>query len=155
MIESRWGARFSTPVQTGPRAHPTTYTVVTGSFPGVKWPGRGVDHTPPSSAEVKERVELYLFSLSGPSWPVLGWALPLALPLPLPVMQESKVVFMSYLSPWATSGKPGNLSYVYFLGKVWYRVHADSATYPVNIGWFFSRSNIFTRCSWRLYRLLG
>ena len=31
----------------------------------------------PSSAEVKERVELYLCSPSGPSWPVLGWPLPL------------------------------------------------------------------------------
>jgi hypothetical protein len=30
-----------------------------------------------SSAEVKERVELYLFSPSGPSCPVLGWTLPL------------------------------------------------------------------------------
>ena len=29
------------------------------SFPGVKRPGRGVNH-PPSNAEVKERVELYL-----------------------------------------------------------------------------------------------
>ena len=72
-IESRWEARFSAPVQTGPRAHPASYTMGTGSFPGVKWPGRGVDHQPPSSAEVKERVELYLYSLSGPSLPVLGW----------------------------------------------------------------------------------
>jgi hypothetical protein len=48
----------------------------TGSFPGVKRPGRGVDH-PSSSAEVKERVELYLYSPSGPLWPVLGWTLPL------------------------------------------------------------------------------
>jgi hypothetical protein len=24
----------------------------TGSFPGVKWPGRGADHPPPPSAEV-------------------------------------------------------------------------------------------------------
>ena len=31
-----------------------------GSFPGVKRPGRNVDHPPPSSAEVKERVELYI-----------------------------------------------------------------------------------------------
>jgi len=30
----------------------------TGSFSGVKRPGRGVDHSPPYSAEVKERVEL-------------------------------------------------------------------------------------------------
>jgi hypothetical protein len=40
------------------------------SFPGVNRPGRGVNHPPPSSAEVKERVELYLFSPTGPSWPV-------------------------------------------------------------------------------------
>jgi hypothetical protein len=47
------------------------------SFPGVKLPGRGVDHPPSSSARVKERVELYLCSPSGPSWPVLGRTLPL------------------------------------------------------------------------------
>ena len=41
-------------------------------FPGVKRLGRGVDYPPPSSAEVKGRVELYLYSPSGPSWPVLG-----------------------------------------------------------------------------------
>jgi len=51
----------------------------TGYFPGVKRPGCGVDHTPPSRAEVKERVKLYLYSPYGTSWPVLGWALPLPL----------------------------------------------------------------------------
>jgi hypothetical protein len=71
-IESRWGARFSSPVQTGPGTHPVSYTIGTGSFPVVKRPGHGVDHPPPSSAEVKDRVELYLFSISGPSWPVVG-----------------------------------------------------------------------------------
>ena len=45
------------------------------SFPGVKRPGRSVDHPPPSSAEVKERVEVHLYSPSGPSWPVLGQTL--------------------------------------------------------------------------------
>jgi len=49
------------------------------------WPGRGVDHLSPSSAEVKERVELYLCSPSGPSWPVLGGNLPLPLLLHLPI----------------------------------------------------------------------
>ena len=66
-IESRWGARFSTPFKTGPGVHPASYKMGTGSFPGVKRPERGVDHPPPSSAEVKERVELYLYPLFGPS----------------------------------------------------------------------------------------
>ena len=70
-IETRWGARFSAPVQTGPGRNPASYTTGTGSFPGVKRAGRGVDHPPPSNAEVKGRVQLYIYSLSGPSWPVL------------------------------------------------------------------------------------
>jgi len=41
------------------------------SFLGVNWPGRDVEHTHPSSAKVKEGAELYLHSLSGPSWPAL------------------------------------------------------------------------------------
>ena len=37
-----------------------------------RWPP-----TPQSSAEVEGRVELYIYSRSGPSWPVIGWPLPL------------------------------------------------------------------------------
>jgi len=33
----------------------------------------------PSTAEVKERVELYRYSPFGPSWTVLGWTFPLPL----------------------------------------------------------------------------
>jgi len=33
------GARFSAPVQTGPEAHPASYTMGTGSFPGGKAAG--------------------------------------------------------------------------------------------------------------------
>jgi hypothetical protein len=68
-----WGVRFSAPIQTGPGAHPASYTMGTRSFSGVKRSVRGVDHPLPSSTEVKERVELYIYSPSGPSWPVLGW----------------------------------------------------------------------------------
>ena len=71
-IESRLEAKFSARVPTGPGAHPAFYTVGTGSFPEAKRPRRGVNHPPTSSAEVKERVELYLYSPYGPSWPVLG-----------------------------------------------------------------------------------
>ena len=44
-IESRWEARFSAPVQTGPGANPASCTMDTGSSPGVK-NGRGVTLTP-------------------------------------------------------------------------------------------------------------
>jgi len=43
----------------------------TGYIPGVKKPRPGVDHPPLPSTEVKEGVELYLYSPSGPSWPVI------------------------------------------------------------------------------------
>jgi len=32
--------------QTSPGAHPTSYTMGTGSFTGVKWPGHGFDYPP-------------------------------------------------------------------------------------------------------------
>jgi len=58
------GARFSTPVQTGPGAHPASYTMGTRSFSGVKRPGCGLNlHL--FNDEVKERVELYLYSPIG------------------------------------------------------------------------------------------
>jgi hypothetical protein len=57
-------ARFFAHVQTGPGAHPATCTMGTGSFPGVKRPGRDADHPPPPSAEVELLV--YLYSPSGP-----------------------------------------------------------------------------------------
>ena len=44
----------------------------TGSFPGVKRPGHGADHPPPPKRRGHERVELYLYSPSGHSWPVMG-----------------------------------------------------------------------------------
>jgi hypothetical protein len=65
------GARFAAPIQTDPGAHPASYTMGTSSFLGVKWPGHGIHHTSPSSTKVKERVELYLYSPSRPSWPVI------------------------------------------------------------------------------------
>ena len=74
------GARFSTPIQTGPGAYPAAYSMGTWPFPGVKWAGYGIDHPPPSRAKVEGRVVLYIYTPSGPSWPVRGWTLPLPLP---------------------------------------------------------------------------
>jgi hypothetical protein len=65
-IESRWGGGEIF------RTRPASYTISAVSFTGVKWPMHGVDHPNPSRAEVKERVELYLYSPSESSWPVIG-----------------------------------------------------------------------------------
>jgi hypothetical protein len=62
-------ARFSAP---GLGAHPASYTMGTGSFPYVKRPGRDANYPLSSSAEVKDRVELYIYSLSGALRPVQG-----------------------------------------------------------------------------------
>jgi len=53
-IEFQWGARFSAPVQTLPGGHPASYTMGTGSFPGVKRPGRDVDHPPHLAPRLKK-----------------------------------------------------------------------------------------------------
>ena len=51
------------------------------SFPLIKRLGRGVNPLPQSSAEVEERVEIYLYSPCVPSWEGMGY-----LPLPLLLM---------------------------------------------------------------------
>jgi hypothetical protein len=77
-IESRWGRDFSHPFRPAldaPNLLYTGYRVFLGRKAAGVW-----RWTPtPSSAEVKERVVLYLISPSEPSRPVLGW--PLLLPL--------------------------------------------------------------------------
>jgi hypothetical protein len=65
-IESRWGARFSTRVQTGSGTHPAPCTMDTGSFQGVNRPGRDADTSTPSSVVGHGRVELYIYSPYGP-----------------------------------------------------------------------------------------
>jgi len=60
-------------LQTDPGPTSLLYSGYQGSFPGVKWLGRGIDHSFPSSTEVKGRVDFY--SSCGPSWPVVGWTL--------------------------------------------------------------------------------
>jgi hypothetical protein len=53
-------SNFSAPAMIGPGAHPASYTMGTMSIPGVQRLEHGINHSPPSSAKVKEREELYL-----------------------------------------------------------------------------------------------
>ena len=66
-IESRWVQDFPYSSRPALGAYSDSYAMGTGSFPGVKRPGRGVGHPPSSIAEVKERVALYFYSPSGSS----------------------------------------------------------------------------------------
>ena len=74
-FDSRWGWVFPHP------SRPTLVTIqppiqwISGLFPRGKEAGAWRWPPTPSSAEIKERVELYLDTTSEPSLPVLGWTL--------------------------------------------------------------------------------
>jgi len=53
-VSNSGGAIFSVPVQTYPEGHPSSYTMGTGTFPGVKRPRRGVDHPPHIAPRLKK-----------------------------------------------------------------------------------------------------
>ena len=59
-------------------------------LPGCKTTGAWRWPPTPSSAEVKERVQLHIYSPFGPSWPVLGW------PLPLPLHKYTKITIQHF-----------------------------------------------------------
>ena len=62
-LEFRLWARFYAPVQNGPGAQKSSCTMGTGVFPGGKVrPRRDANPSPPSSALVKFRVKLYVYS---------------------------------------------------------------------------------------------
>jgi hypothetical protein len=72
---SRWGEILCTR-PTGPGVYPTSYTTGTGSFMGVQRPRLGVHHSLPFRADVKGKVELYIYSQFWSSWPLLEWTVP-------------------------------------------------------------------------------
>jgi hypothetical protein len=55
-IESRWAARFSAPIQTGPEDHPASCIMGTGSCPGLSC-GRGVTLTPHPLLVPRSKIE--------------------------------------------------------------------------------------------------
>ena len=72
VMESQWGRDLLHPSRLALEVTKPPVKWVSGLFPGFNTAGRGIEHSTLSSAEVKERVELYLYSSSGTSWPVLG-----------------------------------------------------------------------------------
>ena len=68
------------------------FTIGSGSFPGVKRPGRGADPTPPSKCRGHGRVGLYLYFPSGPSWPVMEASLPLFITIIIIIIRHLPVI---------------------------------------------------------------
>ena len=54
-IESRWGRDLPHPSRPALGPHPASYAMGTESFPGVKRPGRGVEHPPHLAPRLKSR----------------------------------------------------------------------------------------------------
>ena len=67
-IEFRWGRDISHSFR--PTVDPLSllYNGYLLYFSGLKRPERDIDHSPPSRVEVKERLEIYLYSPSVLSW---------------------------------------------------------------------------------------
>ena len=81
-IESQWGGKIFRTRPDRPWGPPSLLYNGYRVFPEGKAVGAWRWPSTPSSAEVKERVEIYLYSPSGLSWPVSGWILTLPLTLP-------------------------------------------------------------------------
>jgi hypothetical protein len=86
------GGKIFAHVQAGPGAQPASCKTGTGSFQGVKRPGRDADH-PPLLALRSKRGELYLY-------PRLGFQAWYAVPLPLPKTIERNIIINEHFSPY-------------------------------------------------------
>jgi hypothetical protein len=121
-------------VKTGSEAHPASYSMDTrGSFPEVKRPGCEADHSPPSSAEVKECMELYLHSPNTSSWCSVKAQGQLYLYLSLSLTSPSKWYILTGVFIM-TVGQPiaGSITSVRLpMDGVTRRLQAQSVTQPV------------------------
>ena len=86
-------------------------------FLGGKAAGAWRSPPTPSSAEVKEKVQLYLHSPSGPSWPVLG----LTLPLP----------FTFYLLPYRAPCSTPHLYFQTFVRSLYFFLTLNPLTWKI------------------------
>ena len=66
------GGEISCTRRDRPRGPPNLQSPVRFCFPWVQRSKLGVDHPPLFTAEVKERLGLFFYFLSGLSWPVIG-----------------------------------------------------------------------------------
>jgi hypothetical protein len=96
----------------GPTQSPIQWV---SAYPWVKGPRRGVNHPTPSGGEVKERLQLYLYSPSVPVWQVIGWIF-----RNLHSVESDCYDFIVSFFAWDTSGVYFVSTPCYFaLRKIW------------------------------------
>ena len=82
---------------TCPYPEPAPYSPYPQLVPGVKRPGCGTNHPPLSKCWSHERLQLYLYSPSALSWPVIGRTLPFTFLPPNPTSWRSILILSSHL----------------------------------------------------------
>ena len=107
-IESRWERDFLHPSRPalGPTQPPRNE--LPRLLPGVQQPRLGVKHPRPSSTEVKERVQDYIYFPCWPSWPVFEWRLSFYLITLFGNLDVNKVI----MCPTNWSSTPGSATVV-------------------------------------------
>jgi hypothetical protein len=107
-IESRWGGEI---FRTRPYPPWGPYSLLYNghrvSFSGVKRPGSGVNHPPPSSAEVKENVEFYFYFVYK---------------FPRPVLRQNLQIYKSVAVKIRSNVIPITQSTTAVLGIIWYYI---------------------------------
>jgi len=81
------GFKIFLPAQTGPEAHPSSYTRGTGSLLRVKRPRRGLDHPPNLARRLKKEYRYPLL----PLWTFMACSLR----LPLHLLRSATLTFWS------------------------------------------------------------
>jgi hypothetical protein len=77
------GVKYFAHVQTGPAAHPSSCTMGTGSFPGVKRPDRGADHPPLPTPRLRVIGSITLL----PLWPLVPFHRTLSQSTAIPLLR--------------------------------------------------------------------
>jgi hypothetical protein len=110
-----------------------------GVFSVGKRPGLGFNHSPPLSADVKERIDKYFYSSTVPLWQIIGWILTFVLLLGA-LLREVKWSGREANHPFPNSAEVKKWSYtsiITFLngthsGGVWGVERKDTACNPAS-----------------------
>jgi hypothetical protein len=105
-IESRWGRDIPPSFRSALGSTQPPIQWVPRHFPGGKPVGTGRWQPTPSIVEVKERVDLCIYSTYGLSWAVIGWTLPCLSPLSIFMCIDSvngHTISILQMTPWPSS----------------------------------------------------